>query len=62
MTAFFAGVLFGAIFMGSIVVAYFTHRWRPRQRQREIEPWSDDTYQAPPVQTRILVNKREITL
>ena len=60
MSAFFAGVLFGLIFMGSIVAAYLTRRHRPQQPAI----WTEEHYrQAPPVVTRITINrKREIEL
>ena len=54
MSAFFAGVLFGLIFMGSIVAAYLTRRHRPQQPAI----WTDEHYrQAPPVGTRITINR-----
>lgn len=60
MTSFFAGVIFGALFAGSIIVVFVT-RMKGRKRP-EIEPWSETTYQAPLVTTRILVRERNITL
>ena len=59
MTAFIAGIIFGVMFMGCVFIVAFFKAKRPR---REIEIWSEDAYQPPPVTTRILVNKREITL
>jgi hypothetical protein len=60
MTAFFAGVIFGALFAGSIIVIFVT-RMKGRKRP-EIEPWSETTYQAPLVTTRIVNRHREFEI
>lgn len=60
MTSFFAGVIFGALFAGSAVVIFVTRMKKPKRH--EIEPWSEATYHAPLVTTRILVNRRSIEL
>lgn len=59
MTAFFSGVLFGALLIATAFVAYLTRARRPR---REPEPWSEETYQVPVVTTRVLIRERSIEL
>jgi hypothetical protein len=60
MNAFFAGVIFGALLAGSAFTIFLTRI--PRPKRREIEPWSETAYQAPPVTTRILIKERNIQL
>lgn len=59
MNAFFAGVLFGALLIGSVFVAFITRQRKPK---REIEIWSEEAYQPPPVKTRIVNRHRSIEL
>lgn len=58
MNAFFAGVIFGALFAGSAVVVFVT---RMKNRKREIIDWSEKAYE-PPVTTRIVNRHRSIEL
>lgn len=53
MNAFFAGVLFGALFAGSAIVVFVTRIKKPK---REIIDWTDRAYE-PPVTTKITVNR-----
>lgn len=59
MNAFFAGIVFGALFMGAIFVVFITKARSPR---RDIAEWREDTYQQPPVVTRILIKERNLEL
>lgn len=59
MNAFFAGIVFGALFMGAIFVVFITKARSPR---RDIAEWREDTYQQPPVTTRILIKERNLEL
>lgn len=59
MNAFFAGIVFGALFMGAIFVVFITKARSPR---RDIAEWREDTYQQPPVTTRIVNRHRSIEL
>jgi len=58
VNAFFAGVLFGALLIGSVFVAFITRQRKPK---REIIDWTEKAYE-PPVTTRILVRERSIKL
>lgn len=60
MSAFIAGFIFGSAFIGCAFVLFLTRSRRPRRP--EIEPWSEESYQAPVVTTRIIHRKREIEL
>ena len=59
MTAFISGIIFGVIFMGCVIIVYMT---RSRKPKREIEIWSEDAYQPPPVKTTIVNRHRSIEL
>jgi len=58
MTAFFSGVLFGALMIGAAFVAYITRARAPR---REVIDWTEKAYQ-PPATTRILIKERNLQL
>lgn len=58
MSAFFAGVLFGALFAGSAIVVFVTRMKKPK---REIIDWSEKAYE-PTVTTRIVNRHRSIEL
>lgn len=51
---FVAGVVFGALFTVAAFVAFLTRTKRPRQ---EIQNWTDEHYQQPPVVTKITINR-----
>jgi hypothetical protein len=59
MNAFFAGIVFGALFMGAVSVIFITKARSPR---REIAEWREENYQQPPVTTRILIKERNLEL
>lgn len=59
MNTFIAGGVFGALFMGSIFVLFITKARSPR---RDIAEWREETYQQPPVTTRILIKERKLEL
>ena len=59
MNAFFAGIVFGALFMGAIFVVFITKARSPR---RDIAEWREDSYQQSPVTTRILIKERNLEL
>lgn len=59
MNAFFTGVIFGFVLAASIAVIIAT---RSKRKPRDIDLWTEEAYQAPPVVTRVLVNKRTIEL
>lgn len=60
LSAFLAGVVFGAIFMGSIFTIFTTRAKRPR---RDPIDWTSEFHEpAPIVTTRILVNRRNIEI
>lgn len=58
MNAFFAGVIFGGLLIGSAAIVFIT---RMRKPKREIIEWTERAYE-PPVSTRILVKERNIQL
>lgn len=58
MTPFFAGVIFGSLFAGSVFTLFITRARRP---EREITDWTEKAYE-PPVATKITVNKRTFSL
>lgn len=60
MSPFFAGIIFGALLAGSVFILFITRQRRPKPR--EIEPWSEDTYQAPVVKTRIVNRHRSFDI
>jgi hypothetical protein len=65
MEAFLAGVLFGFLFAGSIVLVIVTRSKRPRRK--EIEPWKEETYNQerlskPQVTTKVSIHERTIQL
>jgi hypothetical protein len=55
MNAFFAGVVFGALFMGAVSIIFITKARSPR---REIAEWREENYQQPPVTTKLLIKER----
>ena len=60
MSAFFGGIIFGAILAGSVFVIFITSRRRPH---REPIEWVPEFHEPQPlVTTRILVNRRSIEL
>lgn len=59
MSFFFAGALFGALFVGAAFVLYLTRLQSPK---REPDPWSEDTYQQPVVTTRIVNRHRSLDI
>ncbi len=64
MSAFFAGVIFGAILIGSVFVAYITNFRPQRRRRRDPADWNVEFFEPekPPVQTTVTIKKREYTL
>lgn len=54
MNTFFAGVLFGALFVGALAIVFATRARRPR---REPIDWTDGAYAPPPVVTTRIVNR-----
>ena len=59
MNTFFAGIVFGALFAGSIFVVFITKARSPR---REIAEWREENYQQPPVSTKLLIKERTFEL
>ena len=55
VNAFFGGIVFGALFMGCIFIIFITKARSPR---REIAEWREETYQHPPVTTKLLIKER----
>lgn len=64
MSAFLAGVVFGALFVGSLAVIFFTGVKRSqRELDDEIVEWTDEEYTPPPIATtRILIKERHYVL
>ena len=64
MSAFLAGAIFGALFIGSAFVLFVTgSRVNRRETRREILDWMDEGYEAPPIATtRILIRERNYEL
>ena len=60
MTAFFGGIVFGALFAAGIAILFINHM-RPRRHRRDVIEWTEQAYQ-PPVSTRILIKERELKL
>lgn len=54
MTAFFGGLIFGAILMAGIAAAIFTRFQRPR----ELEQWEDPFSEPPPIEANTTTRKR----
>lgn len=58
MSAFFSGVIFGALLIAAAFTAYFT---RSRAPKRAVIEWTEKAYE-PPVTTRILIKERDLQL
>lgn len=61
MSAFIAGIIFGALFMGAVFVLFATRSQRPR-RKREPAEWNVEFHEPPPVKTRMIIQERTIDL
>lgn len=62
MSAFIAGVIFGALLIGSVIMLFISRSRAPR---REPVEWQEDYFEDEPkplVQTKIKSNKREYIL
>jgi hypothetical protein len=55
MSPFAAGFLLGAVFTAAFAGCLLVVLRKPRRR--EISQWTDEHYQAPPVVTRVTINR-----
>ena len=62
MSAFFGGIVFGAILAGSVFVIFITSRRRPRREPIEWVPEFHEPHLQPPVTTKIVTQKREFII
>lgn len=62
MSAFIAGVIFGALFISAVFVLVFTRTRAPRREPVEWDEEFFETDPAPPAVTKIMISKRQYTL